>query len=131
MEINVHGKHNHVPESLELFAQEKFGRLPKYLPTITSIDVELYEEGKHKDSSHHCEVAVIAGGPAFRAKTSAPDHRACIDIAVDRLKLQLTEANRKRSGKPAHARQAKETLAGVPPQAPELAGQPVPEGDGL
>lgn len=114
MEITVHGKHNHVPDSLGAFAQEKFGRLPKYLPTITTIDVELYEEGKHKDASHHCEVAVVADGPTFRAKTTAKDHKACIDIAVDRLKVQLTEANRKRSGKPAHARPAKEALPGTP-----------------
>lgn len=120
MEINVHGKHNHVPDSLEEFAQEKFGRLPKYLPSITNIDVELYEEGKHKDSDHHCEVAVVADGPTFRAKTSASDHKACIDIAIDRLKVQLTEHHRKNLGKPAHARPAKEAIAAVPLEELEL-----------
>lgn len=120
MEIKVHGKHNHVAESLELFAQEKFGRLPKYLPSITNIDVELYEEGKHKDSDHHCEVAVVADGPTFRAKTSASDHKACIDKAIDRLKVQLTEHHRKNLGKPAHARHAKEAFPVAPLEDLEL-----------
>ncbi|MGQ0679207.1 MAG: ribosome hibernation-promoting factor, HPF/YfiA family [Actinomycetota bacterium] len=106
MDIKVHGKHNHISDSLDRFAQEKMSKLGKYLPTISGIEIELYEEGKRKDLCCHCEVTVTADGPVFRAKTSAGDHKACIDIAFDRLKGQLADFNRKRSGKPAHARHA-------------------------
>ena len=113
MEIKVHGKHSHVSEPLERFAVEKVGKLAKYLPTITYIEVELYEEGKIKDHNHVAEVTVLANGPSFRAKTTSSDHRACIDIAVERLTRKLTDFHRKRLPKPAHARQAKEPAAAV------------------
>lgn len=113
MEINVHGKHSHLPESLERFAIEKVGKLAKFLPTITYIEVELYEEGKIKDHNHVAEVTVLTNGPTFRAKTTSSDHKACIDIAVERLTRKLTDFHRKRSPKPAHARHAKEPAAAV------------------
>lgn len=111
MDIKVHGKHTHVSESLELFVTEKVGKLSKYLPTITDIEVELYEEGKIKNHNHVAEVTVLANGPSFRAKTTSSDHKACIDIAVERLTRQLTDFHRKRSRKPAHSRHAKEPAA--------------------
>ena len=113
MDIKVHGKHSHVPESLEFFVTEKVGKLSKFLPTITYIEVELYEEGKIKNHNHVAEVTVLANGPSFRAKTTSSDHKACIDMAVERLTRQLTDFNRKRSRKPAHARHAKEPAAAV------------------
>jgi ribosomal subunit interface protein len=111
MEINVHGKNSHISDSLERFAIQKIGKLSKFLPTITYIEVELYEEGKIKDHNHIAEVTVLADGPSFRTKTTSSDHRACIDIAVDRLTRQLTSFHRKRMSKPAHARQPREPSA--------------------
>ncbi len=107
MEIKVHGKHTHISDSLEQFAAEKLSRLNKFVPLISMIDVELYEEGRTKDGSHVAEVSVTTNGPSFRAKTTAADHRAAIDMAVDRLSRQMTDFKRKSSAKPAHARQAR------------------------
>lgn len=117
MEIKVHGKHNHISDSLERFADEKLSRLNKFVPSISMIDVELYEEGRTKDGSHVAEVTVTTNGPSFRAKTTAADHRAAIDIAVDRLSRQMTDYKRKNSAKPAHARHAKDS---APPALPDL-----------
>jgi putative sigma-54 modulation protein len=122
MEIKVHGKNSHVSESLERFTTEKVGKLSKFLPDITRIEVELYEEGKMKNHNHIAEVTVLADGPSFRTKTRSSDHRACIDIAVDRLARQLTSFHRKRMHKPAHARPSKEVAAAaipVPEPSPE------------
>lgn len=113
MEIKVHGKHNHVSDSLERFAAQKLSRLSRFVPSISIIDVELYEEGRVKDGSHIAEVAVSTNGPSFRTKTSAADHRAAIDLALDRLSRQMTDFKRKTLGKPAHARPAKDS--GAPP----------------
>lgn len=118
MQIKVHGKHNHISDSLERFAEEKLTRLNKYVPSISMIDVELYEEGRTKDGSHVAEVAVATNGPSFRAKTTAADHRAAIDLAVDRLSRQMSDFKRKSLGKPAHARHAKDS---TPPALPDLA----------
>ena len=118
MEIKVHGKHNHISDSLERFAEEKLTRLNKYVPSIDLIDVELYEEGRTKNGSHVAEVTIATNGPSFRAKTTAADHRAAIDLAVDRLSRQMSDFKRKSLGKPAHARHAKESN---PPPLPDLA----------
>ncbi|HEX2149466.1 MAG TPA: ribosome-associated translation inhibitor RaiA [Actinomycetota bacterium] len=118
MEIKVHGKHNHISASLERFAEEKLTRLNKYVPSISLIDVELYEEGRTKDGSHVAEVTVTTNGPSFRAKTTAADHRAAIDVALDRLSRQMSDYKRKSLGKPAHARHAKDS---APPALPDLA----------
>ena len=119
MEIKVHGKHTVVSSSLERFAAEKLSRLNRYGRSIRLIDVELYEEGRLKDGNHIAEVAVTTDGPSFRAKTYAADHRAAIDIAVDRLTRQMTDFKRKTLGKPAHARHPK---APVGPELLDLAG---------
>lgn len=127
MEIKVHGKHNHISDSLERFAAEKLSRLSRYVPSISLIDVELYEEGRIKDGSHIAEVAVTTNGPSFRTKTSAADHRAAIDIALDRLSRQMTDFKRKTSGKPAHARPAKDTAPTPVLNLAELATEPPPQ----
>lgn len=119
MEIKVHGKHNHISDSLERFAAEKLSRLSKYGASILLIDVELYQEGRVKDGNHIAEVAVSTSGPSFRAKTSAADHRAAIDKAVDRLSRQMSDFKRKTLGKPAHARPPKDAAA--PPALLDLA----------
>lgn len=105
MEITVHGKHSHVPRGLQQFATQKMEHLGRYLSTITTIDVELYEEGKHRNGNGHIvHVTVSTSGPVFRSKVTASDHRAGIDIAVQRLERRLKEFKRRRSGKPAHSR---------------------------
>ncbi len=119
MEIKVHGKHNHISDSLERFAAEKLSRLSKF-GSISLIDVELYEEGRLKSENHIAEVAVTTNGPSFRAKTCAPDHRAAIDIAVDRLSRQMSDFKRKTLGKPAHARQAKGPAVPAPVDLADL-----------
>lgn len=113
MEIKVHGKHNHISDSLEQFAAEKLSRLSKFVPSISTIDVELYEEGRTKIGSHVAEVAIMTNGTSFRTKTTAADHRAAIDLAVDRLSRQMTDFKRKTSAKPAHARQPKTAIPAV------------------
>lgn len=107
MEIKVHGKHNQVPDSLERYAVDKFSRLTKYLSTIDIIDVEIYEEGKHKDGDHVVEVLVSTPGPLFRTTVRRSDHRECIDLALDRLTRQLTDYKDRHSGKPHHPEKAK------------------------
>jgi ribosomal subunit interface protein len=105
MEITVRGRHEHVPRPLQEFAVRKLEHLSRYLSTINSIDVELYEDGSPKTGNGRvARVTVSTSGPTFRAKADSTDLRASIDIAYERLERKLKEFKRKRSGKPAHSR---------------------------
>ncbi|MDQ4149863.1 MAG: HPF/RaiA family ribosome-associated protein [Actinomycetota bacterium] len=115
MNITVHSRSGRVSESLEKFATEKMAHLVKFLPTIDSIYVELYEDGKPTDvSGHVAHVTVTTSGPCFRSKVTSGDPRTCIDIACDRLYRRIREFKRRRSSKPAHARTGRQALKGVP-----------------
>jgi len=105
MQISVRGRHHHVPEDLQEFATHKMEHLGKYLSTIDSIDVELYEDGKgHKPVTNVVHVTVHAGGTVFRSKVASGEPKAGIDIALQRLERRVKEFKRMRSGKPAHAK---------------------------
>ena len=106
MEITVRGRHEHVPKPLRDFAVQKLEHLSRYLSTIDSIEVELYEDGnpKARKNGRIARVTVSTSGPTFRAKADSSDLRASIDIAYERLERKLKEFKRKRSGKPAHSR---------------------------
>lgn len=103
MQITIHGRHTEVPPALRDYAEQKLEHLSKYLSTVKTVDVELYEEGKG-GAAHVAHIKVATSGPVFRSKVSGKDHNACIDVAAARLERRLKEFKRKRSGKPAHAR---------------------------
>lgn len=125
MDIRVRGRHQRVPRSLQEFAVAKLEHLSRYLSTITSIDVELYEDGRHRTGDGRvARVTVITGGPVFRAKATSSDLRASVDIAHDRLERKLKEFKRKRSGKPRHSR----TKAATADRVSEIG--PVQEAEG-
>lgn len=103
MQITIHGRHTEVPPALRDYANSKLLHLGKYLSTIKTVDVELYEEGKG-GATHVAHVKVATSGPVFRSKAGGKDYKTCIDIAAARLERSVKEFKRKRSGKPAHAR---------------------------
>jgi len=103
MQITIHGRHTEVPPALRAYAEQKFALLSKYLSTVETVDVELYEDGKGADS-HVAHVKVATSGPVFRSKVAGKDHKTCIDVAAAKVERRLKEFKRKRSGKPAHAR---------------------------
>ncbi|MEO7803946.1 MAG: ribosome-associated translation inhibitor RaiA [Actinomycetota bacterium] len=105
MELTVHSKDLKVTPALKGFASEKLGHLSRFLPNISSVDVELHEEGHHRTQrGHTAHVTVVAGKRTFRSKVIANDPRACIDLAATRLERNIKEFKRKRQGKPAHSR---------------------------
>lgn len=104
MDITVRRREGHVSERLREFATHKLERLPRFMPTITAIDVELYEDGSPKSTGVHvAELTVATSGPVFRSKGTASDPRASIDMAMERLERRMKEFKRRRSGRPAHA----------------------------
>jgi ribosomal subunit interface protein len=104
MDMTIRRREGHVSGRLKEFASQKLQRLGRFMPTITSIDLELYEDGSPKATGVHvAELTVATSGPVFRSKGSASDQRASIDMAVERLERRVKEFKRRRSGRPAHA----------------------------
>lgn len=105
MDITIRARDGHVSERLKEFANLKLQRLGRFLSTITTVDVELYEDGSPKATGAHvAELTVATSGPVFRAKGTASDPRASIDMAVERAERRIKEFKRRRSGRPAHSR---------------------------
>lgn len=123
MQITVRGKNRHVPRTIQDFAVRKFEHLGRYLSTITSIDVELYEDGKPKGGRGHvAHVTVSTSGPVFRYKAVSEDFHTSIDVAMDRLERKVKEFKRRRSGRPAHSRtkaQSSDIVKGAGQARPE------------
>ncbi|MGH2687483.1 MAG: ribosome hibernation-promoting factor, HPF/YfiA family [Actinomycetota bacterium] len=105
MEITIRARDGHVSERLKEFADHKLRRLGRFLSTITTVDVELYEDGSPKATGAHvADLTVATSGPVFRTKGTASDPRASIDMAVERAERRIKEFTRRRSGRPAHSR---------------------------
>jgi ribosomal subunit interface protein len=105
MEIRVRGKHRPVPKPLQQFASAKLSHLGRFLKTITTIDVELYRDGRHRSGDGQvARVTVSTAGPVFRARAVATDFTTAVDVAYERLERKLKEFKRKRSGRPPHSR---------------------------
>lgn len=96
MEITVSGRHTTVSESLRRQAEEKIGRLDKYLGGMERAEVHFWEEKNPRiDNKEICEVTLEGHGHHIRCKVSAPDGFTAIDLAVDKLERQLRKLKTK------------------------------------
>lgn len=96
MEITVSGRHTTVSESLRRQAQEKIGRLDKYLGGMDRAEVHFWEEKNPRiDNKEICEVTMEGHGHHVRCKVSAPDGFTAVDLAVDKLERQLRKLKTK------------------------------------
>jgi putative sigma-54 modulation protein len=92
LQFSITGKHVVITEAMKQHAQEKAGKLPHYLDSITKVDVvvEAAEKGGAVQS-----VEVIASGQhgkVFVAKEIGSDIYTCIDMAVHKVERQLSKA---------------------------------------
>ncbi len=96
MEITVSGRHTTVSESLRRQAEEKIGRLDKFLAGMERAEVHFWEEKNPRiDNKEICEVTMEGHGHHVRCKVSAPDGFTAVDLAVDKLERQLRKLKTK------------------------------------
>ncbi len=116
MEINVSGRHTTVSESLRRQAEDKIGRLDKYLGGMDRAEVHFWEEKNPRiDNKEICEVTMEGHGHHIRCKVSAPDGFTAVDLAVDKLERQLRKLKTKVLNRN-HARQRPELDAELVPE---------------
>ncbi len=90
MEITVSSRHTEVSESLRAAAEEKIGRLSRFLEGMDRAEVHFFEERNPRISDKDvCEVTMVGHGHHVRTKVAAPDGFVAVDRAVEKLEHQL------------------------------------------
>ncbi|MBU0493715.1 MAG: ribosome-associated translation inhibitor RaiA [Chloroflexi bacterium] len=90
IDIVVSGRNIEVPEDLREYAQQKLGRLDRYLDNIMELRVEM-SAPKTKSAADRqvVQATLVAGGTLLRAEERSADMYAAIDAVADKLFRQV------------------------------------------
>jgi putative sigma-54 modulation protein len=106
MQLQVKGKNVEVSDAIRDYAETKLRKLERQLADPTKVELELtVEKNPSIAASHVAEATIWTKGPTLRARESAPDVRASIDLLVDKLERQVTRYREKRQRHGHHTRQ--------------------------
>ena len=90
LEITVSARHTDISPALRAAAEEKIGRLSRFLDGMDRAEVHFSEEHNPRISAKEvCEVSLEGHGHHVRCKAAAADGFAAIDLAVEKLEQQL------------------------------------------
>lgn len=90
MEVTVSARHTEVPERLRLLAEEKIGRLDRFVDGMERAEVHFTEHKNPRIADREqCEVTIEGHGHHIRCKVAAPDGYVAVDRAVAKLEQQL------------------------------------------
>jgi putative sigma-54 modulation protein len=103
VEVTVSARHTEVPERLRLQAEEKIGRLSRYVEGMDRAEVHFTTHRNPRIAEPElCEVTLEGHGHHVRAKVAAADGYVAVDKAVAKLEHQLeklkTKLQRQRKG---------------------------------
>jgi putative sigma-54 modulation protein len=110
VEITVSARNIDVSAALRAAAEEKIGRLSRYLEDMDRADLHFTEERNPRIADKVvAEVTLEGHGHHVRCKVAAPDGFAAVDAAVEKLEHQLHKLktkviNRRKTGVPAAGR---------------------------
>lgn len=123
MQLQVKGKNVAVTDALFTHAERKLGKIARYLPPwdeLTQVELELsVERNRSIDRSQTAEVTVWTKGPILRARESAPDMYAAIDLVAHKLERQVGRYRKRQR----NHRHRHEPLF-VPEELPVIAQEP-------
>jgi putative sigma-54 modulation protein len=103
--VTVSRRHTEVPESLRVMAEEKIGRLARFVDGLDHAEVHFWEHKNPRIADKEvCEVTIEGHGHHVRCKVQAPDGFQAVDRACDKLEHQLhklkTKLTRRYQGAP-------------------------------
>ena len=103
MDVTVSRRHTELSENLRLVAEEKIGRLDRYVDGLEHAEVHFWEHKNPRVADKEvCEVTIAGEGHHIRCKVQAPDGFIAIDRACDKLEHQLhklkTKLKRRQQG---------------------------------
>lgn len=90
MNLTVKGRNIALTDSLSSYAEEKIGRLQKYLSAEARCDVELSAEKNPSIADNQvAEATIHTKGPVIRGREASGDMYASIDLVADKLERQV------------------------------------------
>jgi putative sigma-54 modulation protein len=127
VDVSVSSRNIALTDALRSAAEEKIGRLSRFLEGMDRAEVHFIEERNPRLAGKKdvCEVTMAGHGHHVRVKVAAADPFAAIDLAVDKLEHQLHKLKTKVVSRN-HPR--RERLP-VPPLVDDDGFAPPPEGD--
>lgn len=101
MDVTVSSRHVELTTALRAAAEERIGRLTRFLDGMDRAEVHLYEERNPRiaDKKDVCEVTVEGHGHHVRTKVAAPDPFSAVDAAAQKLEHQLHKLKTKLVGR--------------------------------
>lgn len=115
MDVTVSSRHVELTAALRGAAEERIGRLSRFLDGMDRAEVHLYEERNPRiaDKKDVCEVTLEGHGHHVRTKVAAADPFAAVDAAAQKLEHQLHKLKTKLVGR-SHPRNRSNGHAVVP-----------------
>ena len=90
MNLTVKGRNLALTDAISAYAEEKIGRLGKYLANGSRCEVELWTEKNPSIADNQVvEATIFTKGPVIRAREASPDMYASIDLVFDKLERQV------------------------------------------
>jgi putative sigma-54 modulation protein len=88
--LTVKGRNLVLTEAISTYAEEKIGRLGRYLTDGSRCEVEIWTEKNPSISDNQVvEATIFTKGPVIRAREASSDIRASIDLVFDKLERQV------------------------------------------
>ena len=128
MNLTVKGRNLVLTEAISTYAEEKIGRLGRYLTDGSRCEVEIWTEKNPSISDNQVvEATIFTKGPVIRAREASSDIRASIDLVFDKLERQVKKYRGKLQSHqgPAMGTFAAEGFA-LPEETDEIEEEPQP-----
>lgn len=114
MDVSVSSRHIELTEALRAAAEEKIGRLDRFVEGMDRAEVHFFEEKNPRiNAKDVCEVTIEGHGHHVRVKAAAHDPFAAIDVAVEKLEHQLHKLKTKLIARQ-HPKKARSIVNGAP-----------------
>jgi putative sigma-54 modulation protein len=88
--LTVRGRNVVLTEAITGYAEEKIGRLGKYLADGSRCEIEIWNEKNPSIADNQvAEATIFTKGPVIRAREASPDMHASIDLLFEKLERQV------------------------------------------